>query len=159
MKNTAQLLIDIVKKTKPLLLEISDKDASIKPQPNKWSKKETIGHLIDSASNNHHKFLRTMEKDSHIFPPYEQNFWVQIQHYQNASWENLLNLWELYNIHLANIMMNTETSFLKNKIFIGSSGPFELEFIMKDYVEHLKHHLKQILTTADFLENKFKMIY
>jgi hypothetical protein len=159
MKEVAESLIELIKKVKPLLLEISEKDSAIKPKPDKWSKKEIIGHLIDSASNNHQKFIRTIEKDGHVFPPYQQDFWVNIQHYQSASWDQLINFWELYNIHLAQIIANTETKNLKNKIVIGSSAPFELGFIMSDYVEHLKHHLKQILPGVDFLESKFKMVY
>ncbi len=159
MKQTAQQLIELIKKTRPLLEQVTESDAIIKPQPAKWSKKEILGHLIDSASNNHHKFIRTIEKDGVNFPPYDQNVWVNVQQYQNVPWTNLINLWEVYNLHLAHIIAHTEARHLKNKIVIGESKSFDLEFIMTDYVEHLKHHLKQILTTADFLESKFRMVY
>lgn len=76
----------------PALQAISDAEASLKPQPTKWSAKEVIGHLIDSACNNHQKFIRTMAQPHLDFVGYQQDFWVQKQYYSSRPWEELLTL-------------------------------------------------------------------
>ncbi|MBS1774613.1 MAG: DinB family protein [Bacteroidetes bacterium] len=142
-----------------LLQEISDEKASIKPQPNKWSYKEIIGHLIDSANNNIQKFIRTIENNGHHIPPYHQNEWVAIQNYNGREWNSILKLWFDMNEHIAHIMKTIPEASLNNELYIGDKGPFTLSFIVTDYTEHLKHHLKSILPDTSFLNSTFKMIY
>ena len=159
MKNTAAQLLNTLQQALPMLRSIDEDTASLKPAPGKWSPKEIIGHLIDSAGNNQQKFVRTIMHAEHEFPPYEQDEWVALQHYNDAPWQNILNLWEDYNIHLAHIIQHLPEEALQHKIFIGGKGPYTLEFLAQDYVEHLKHHLKAILPQAEFLSNYFKNIY
>ncbi|AXE20845.1 DinB family protein [Runella rosea] len=158
MIQTANELRDIVNQVLPLLQGISDEAAAAKPNPIKWSKKEILGHLIDSASNNQHKFVRTMAQPQLHFVGYAQNHWVVAQHYASANWELLTTLWASYNLQLAHVIENTVPSVLHNTITIEGAGPFTLEFIMKDYAEHLKHHLLQILPDAE-LKSGFVNIY
>ncbi|HSW56277.1 MAG TPA: DinB family protein [Ignavibacteriaceae bacterium] len=118
-----------------------------KPAPNKWSKKELLGHLIDSAANNHHRFVKIQFLPSPFFVEgYAQNDWVSIQNYNEKDTEQLVNLWKVYNEHILFIMQNTPEENLKIKIKV--EDPFEnadtLFFLMKDYVDHMDHHLKQI---------------
>ncbi len=159
MAPTANHLREVIEKTYPLLDAIGESDAGIKPAPNKWSKKEIIGHLIDSACNNQQKFVRTMISETTDFTGYQQDEWVGIQQYQSGSWKTMLLFWKYYNLHLAGIIERVESGRLGNTITIDGNGPFTLEFIMKDYVEHLKHHLKQILPAAEYLDSQFKNIY
>ena len=159
MLDTANHLRDIIAKTYPYLEAINDADAIIKPAPGKWSRKEIIGHLLDSACNNQQKFVCTMIAEKVDFTGYQQDDWVKIQQYQTGSWKNLLLFWKYYNIQLADLIERVDPGRLQNKIVIDGKGPFTLEFIMKDYVEHLKHHLKQILPAAEFLDSQFKNIY
>src|SRR5438093_9211691 len=79
-----------------------------------WSAKETIGHLIDSAANNHARFVLAQLRDDLVFPGYEQNRWVEVQHYREASWPQLIELWRAYNLHLLHIMSVTPDDKLKN---------------------------------------------
>ncbi len=158
MKETAEKLRKVLEEITPILREISDEEASKKPTPEKWSKKEILGHLIDSACNNQQKFIRTMAHKHLDFVGYQQNHWVESQKYIKADWRNLVSFWETYNLHISHIIENVEEGFLSNTITIEEAGPFTLEFIMKDYTEHLKHHLKQILPDAD-LDSNFKNIY
>ncbi|MBL7990631.1 MAG: DinB family protein [Candidatus Kapabacteria bacterium] len=132
----------------PVLKNILDENASIRPQPIKWSPKEIIGHLVDSACNNHQKFIRTMERPHSDFVGYKQDFWVQKQHYSQYTWNELISFWYNYNLHLAHVIEHTEPSALSNTISIEGTGPFRLDFIMLDYIEHLKHHLRQILPNS-----------
>ncbi len=158
MKTTAINLRQVVNGTLPSLLNITEIDASDNPSPDKWSKKEILGHLIDSACNNHQKFVRTMAQSSTDFTGYQQNHWVDSQKYNATRWSDLVEFWKHYNLHIAHIIGNVDPAVLSNEITIEGVGPFTLEFIMKDYAEHLKHHLKQILPNAD-LDSNFENVY
>lgn len=158
MRETAENLRKTLSEVFPLLEKIGDEAASLKPLPNKWSKKEILGHLIDSACNNQQKFVRTMAEKQVDFAGYRQNFWVDVQKYDAASWRDLVNLCQAYNLHLAHIIENVDPEALANEITIEGAGTFSLRFIMNDYVEHLKHHLGQILPETN-LKNEFQNIY
>jgi len=86
------------------LLAFSDEEAARRPAPDKWSRKEIIGHLIDSASNNHGRFVRAQMHDHLSFAGYDQDAWVRIQRYQDRPWADLVRLWQAYNHHIAHIM-------------------------------------------------------
>src|SRR5262245_23515722 len=87
-----------------VLGQLSESSAAQRPAPGKWSPKEVIGHLIDSACNNHGRFVRAGLSDEMIFPGYDQDAWVAIQRYQSESWHALLTLWRAYNLHLSMVM-------------------------------------------------------
>jgi hypothetical protein len=157
MREVAENLRKTLNEVLPLLQNIGDDEAAYRPRPDKWSKKEILGHLIDSACNNQQKFVRTMAAPHLDFVGYRQNHWVDSQKYNRADWSDLLNLWQAYNLHLAHIIENVDRELLANTITIEDAGEFTLEFIMKDYVEHLKHHLNQILPTAS-LKHDFRNI-
>ena len=158
MRETAEELREIIAETAPLLHSIEDEAAALRPLPGKWSKKEILGHLIDSACNNQQKFVRTMAESRVDFVGYRQNRWVDSQKYNAESWPDLISLWVAYNQHLAHIIENAAPETLANEITISDAGTFTLEFIMKDYVEHLKHQLGRILPDAG-LKNNFQNIY
>ena len=158
MKKVAQELQETVAYVMPFLNAISPSEAAEKPLVNKWSKKEILGHLIDSAGNNQQKFVRMMAQPHIDFEGYAQVHWVQSQHYQTAEWADLIGLWGAFNGHLAHIITYTDATHLQNTIMIDGEGPFTLEFLMMDYVAHVKHHLKQILPSLS-LENSFLNVY
>ena len=118
-----------------------------KPLPAKWSKKELLGHLIDSAANNHHRFVKAQFQDKPFhMEGYAQNEWVDIQKYNNKDTSSLVELWKVYNEHIIFIMENTTEKNLNIKCV--AEDAFEnadtLYFLMKDYVDHMDHHLNQI---------------
>jgi hypothetical protein len=158
MLNIANDLRETIQSALPLLEDITDGDASVPRAPGKWSRKEILGHLIDSTCNNQQKFVRTMAQPQLDFAGYKQDFWVESQKYNAADWRNLIALWRAYNQHLAHVIEHARPELLGNLIAIEDAGTFSLEFIMKDYVEHLKHHLMQILPGAS-LSSKFENIY
>ena len=138
------------------LLSISNQDSAIPRVEGKWSPKEIIGHLIDSAANNHQRFVRAQFTDDLVFPGYEQEQWVRIQSYQREDWEQLVRLWKHYNLHLVHMMSSVSEESLrklrsKHNLHqiawkpVAESEPVTLEYFMRDYVAHLKHHLRQIL--------------
>lgn len=138
------------------LLEISDERSAVPRVQGKWSRKQIIGHLIDSAANNHSRFVRAQFIDDLVFPGYEQEAWVDSQQYQEKDWSELVQLWKLYNRHILHIMKVTpeETRMKlrsKHNLHVIASDklspnePVTLDWFMRDYVDHMKKHLGQIL--------------
>ena len=142
----------------PLRALENDAEFAVRPHPEKWSRKEILGHLIDSACNNQQKFVRMMQQPLLEFPGYAQDDWVILQNWADANWENMVDLWRLYNLHIAYLMETVPEPCYEHEILIEGAGPFRLGFIMPDYVEHLKHHVRQIFPESD-LENKFVNVY
>jgi DinB family protein len=136
------------------LLKYSDDEAARRPGPGKWSRKEIVGHLIDSACNNHGRFVRAQLQDDLVFPGYEQDAWVRVEHFQDRPWADLVALWRSYNDHIAHVMATTDATQLTRPRerhnldelawkTVSASQPTTLEYFMRDYVAHLKHHLRQ----------------
>jgi hypothetical protein len=130
-------------------------EAARRPGPGKWSPKEIIGHLVDSATNNHQRFVRAQLQDDLIFPGYAQDAWVALQRYQDAPWMDLVALWREYNLHIARVMEAIpEEDRLRPRGRhnlhelawepIPADRPATLDYFMRDYVGHLHHHLRQV---------------
>jgi hypothetical protein len=145
MQNARKELESLLSMAIPRLLALSEAESSSRPAPDKWSKKEILGHLIDSASNNHQRFVRAQLSSEIRLPEYEQEDWVRTQSYQTESWENLVQLWKSFNLHLMHLGAEIPVDRLSSMCFIGTNEPVTLEFIFIDYVRHVKHHLQQIL--------------
>ena len=109
-----------------------------------WSRKQVIGHLIDSASNNHQRFVRAALQTSLDFPGYDQTGSVRVQAVQDADWQLLVALWAVYNRYLAHVIAQLPSSILETVCRIGPSDPVTLGFLATDYVVHLGHHLSQL---------------
>jgi uncharacterized damage-inducible protein DinB len=126
------------------LKQLPEEEFMAKPSPGKWSKKELLGHLIDSATNNHQRFVRAQLETPVVF--YDQDKWVDIQKYQEENSELLKSLWETYNRHLVHVIKQIPQDKLQCTT-IGRDGKLStLEFLIEDYVNHLEHHLKQLLS-------------
>jgi hypothetical protein len=137
-------LRETVDATLPKLRSISDRQADQPRAPGKWSPKQIIGHLIDSAANNHQRFVRAQQGTELALPGYEQDLWVRCQHYADRSWEDVTNLWHAYNLHLAHVIGQIPEGRRTVPCTIGSNPPVTLAFLAHDYVRHLRHHLAQI---------------
>lgn len=145
IKNTIVEFERILDESAQKLLKYSEDDAAKKPAPDKWSKKEILGHLIDSAANNHQRFVRMQIENNLQLLSYQQNEWVATQHYNTVAWNELIRLWEAYNFHLLHILWNINPAKLANTAVISGNDEMTLQFIIEDYVGHLKHHLDQII--------------
>jgi hypothetical protein len=145
-----------IEKSTPVLAKMSEESTRRRPAPGKWSAREIIGHLIDSASNNHQRFVRAQFQEDLIFPGYAQDAWVSTQRYQDAPWDELLILWRSFNSHIARVM---EAAATEEKLRlrprhnldeiawnpVPRDKPATLDSFMEDYVAHLQHHLDQII--------------
>jgi DinB superfamily len=127
------------------LRSIDEQAASFRPAPGKWSKKEILGHLIDSATNNHQRFVRLQSTTKVELPGYDQDTWVRLQHYQDRPWDEIVSLWQMYNAHLAEVIRHADPNTTLNTWRTPNGQEMTLEFIMRDYVVHMRHHLEQIL--------------
>ena len=145
------------------LLALTEEEARRRPAEGKWSPKEVVGHLIDSASNNHQRFVRAQFQEPLVFHGYAQEEWVRAQGYGDEPWPALVNLWKFYNLHLAHVCARApERERLRprrehNLHEIGwaevpREEPATLEHLMRDYVAHLENHLRQIIPLN--LENR-----
>ena len=149
-------LLDVVQRALPALRALDEARTALRPSPGKWSPREIIGHLIDSASNNHQRFMRAQFQDDLIFPGYDQDVWVEVQGYQEVPFAELLAMWELYNKLLARVLRGvpehvrsaTHTRHSLDRFAFRTVPAHEsatLAYFMCDYVDHLEHHLRQIL--------------
>lgn len=140
----------------PQLLKLSEAEAEKPRAEEHWSSKQILGHLIDSAANNHARFVLGQLKDDLLFPGYDQDGWVKTNHYQEAAWPRLVELWRSYNLHLLHVMAHADKTKINTPCTLHTlqeiafktvpqSEPVTLEYLMRDYVVHLKHHLNQIL--------------
>ena len=89
-----------VDRATPALRRMGDEESRRPLRPGKWCAREVIGHLIDSASNNHQRFVRAQFKDDLLFDGYEQDAWVSLQRYSEAPWSELIDLWRYFNLHI-----------------------------------------------------------
>lgn len=162
MRDVARHLRETLDRCTPLLLAVPAAAAAAaahRPAAGKWSKLEILGHLIDSAGNNQQKFVRLLLAGGPLdFVGYQQRGWVEAQHYRSADWPELVALWRALNRHLAQVIEHAPIDRLANTITIDGEGPFRLDFVMRDYVEHTKHHLLQILPDAGF-RSSFTNVY
>lgn len=144
-----------VEESLPRLRAIPEAESARPPAPGKWSPRQVLGHLIDSASNNHQRFLRARFQKDLVFPGYLQEEWVEAQNYRDAPWAELVELWGLYNLHLARVMDATPEDLLQRErrrhnfdhiAFrkLPEGSPATLAYLHLDYVAHLEHHLAQI---------------
>lgn len=140
-----QVLKNIVDAELQRFQNIPEEEWLYKSSPEKWSKKEIIGHLCDSAFTNIRRFVVTQYKENENIV-YDQNAWVKAQNYQNVPTTELINLWKSLNYQIVHVVENIPDEALQKTCDTTKIEPqvFTLEFIIKDYVDHLQHHLETI---------------
>ena len=144
MTNAAAELHAIVSDNVEKLRALSEDEVMRARGAGKWVKKEILGHLIDSALNNQQRFVRAQMTERLVWPGYEQDRWVAVQNYKERPWTEVVQLWGQLNRHIAHVMANVPADRLNTKCVIGDDDPVTLEWLMSDYVRHLRHHLNQI---------------
>jgi len=117
---------------------------AIKPAPDGWSPKEELGHLLDSAANNHQRIVRTQLEDHPRMPGYDGSRWVTLHRYQHRTWPELIALWQGLNTQLLVAAEAVPDGAWSRTCTIGDSQPLTLKFVFEDYIDHMIHHLQHI---------------
>ncbi|MDR0894069.1 MAG: DinB family protein [Prevotellaceae bacterium] len=109
--------------------------------------KQILGHLIDSASNNHQRMVRLQySKNLLFFPDYRQDndLWISLQDYQNADWCNLIQLWKFYNLHIIQVIHSVDMTKLDSYWCDFEGTKVTLQEMIEGYLEHLHLHMEEI---------------
>jgi hypothetical protein len=141
----AQMLAQTLDREIRNLHSVTDSEAAFKPAPDAWSKKEELGHLIDSAANNHVRFVRAALEPEFMGLSYAQDDWVRIHGYQEMAWLEIIDFWRRYNDFLVKLIERVPADRLGTRCVVGGSAPVTLRFLIEDYVLHMQHHLDHIL--------------
>ncbi|CAM1357792.1 DinB family protein [Tenacibaculum xiamenense] len=146
MKETAVKLENLLKLGFDYISKSSEQELSKKKNDKTWSKKEIIGHLIDSGINNLQRFTEIQfEEKPYKIRKYNQNELVIANDYQNSDSDEFIQLWISINNRIKNIMLQQSETSLSFEIELDHGKISDLKFLMEDYVDHLEHHLKQII--------------
>lgn len=163
MKTIADDLRRAVAAAAPQLLAVDEAASARASAPGKWCPRELVGHLIDSAANNHQRFVRAryLPADGSfelVFPSYDQDAWVSGQRYREAPWRELIELFRLYNLHLARVFESTPPELARRVTTrhnferiawrtLPAGEPATLAYFAQDYVGHLHHHLAALASS------------
>ena len=146
MTKTTTKLQQLIQSGSAYFKQTPESELSQKVSPEKWSKKEILGHLIDSGINNLQRFTEIQFANKpYRIRPYKQNELVLANDYQNAKTKEIVEFWNALNHRILNVMKIQTEETLNYTIELDTDNMVDLRFLMTDYVEHLEHHLKQIL--------------
>ena len=145
MMEVSTEISELIDEIEPLLKQMTDKEVRKSIKEGGWSKKQILGHLIDSAANNHQRVVRGIQNQALAFPTYDQDQWVTIHGYNAVPWIELVELFCRYNQHLCRVIAKVPGEALRNPCNIGRDEPVTLEFVIKDYLRHLRHHIDTIV--------------
>jgi hypothetical protein len=131
------------------LKQLAEPDVERKLSPTKWSAKEELGHLLDSAANNHQRIVRAQlvsaqSEDKLAMPGYDQNGWVAVNRYQQRPWDELIETWLALNRQLLAAAESVPEPAWSHTLTVAGSEPMTLQFVFEDYIAHMAHHLEHI---------------
>lgn len=141
----SRCLAQTIKRELPNLRALTDEQASLPRAPGKWSAKEELGHLIDSAANNHIRFMSGALQAQFRGPGYTQDDWVRLHGYSMMPWHAIVDFWFSFNSFLTALVERIPEPQLETECFIGTNHPVTLRFLVDDYILHLQHHIDQLL--------------
>jgi hypothetical protein len=148
-------IVGILEDAVPKLAALGEREALLVRAGGRWSRKEILGHLVDSAVNNHQRFVRAQLASELAFPSYEQDRWVAVQGYTERPFAELVTLWDALNRHVAHVVARVPPEKAETPCRIGDGPAVTLEFVARDYVRHLRHHLEQLLEPEKAAGKKF----
>ena len=138
----ASLLRNAIAAALPALQNFSEEHAST--GAGNWTRKQELGHLIDSASNNHLRFVNAALNGSYKGPSYQQAASVNLHDYAGLPWTKLVDFWSAYNELLAHLVEQIPDHAMAYLCRVGTDDPVTLGFLIEDYVTHMQHHLNHI---------------
>jgi hypothetical protein len=120
--------------------------------PDSWSAKQELGHLLDSAANNHQRIVRAQLEDNPAMPGYDGPVWVSLHCYQRRDWHELIGTWQALNRQLLAAAEAVPEGAWARTCTIGGSAPLTLQFVFEDYIHHMREHLEHLKIAVDDLE-------
>jgi hypothetical protein len=130
------------------LVSVPEALADVPWRESGWTRKQIVGHLLDSATNNRQRFVRAASDGSYEGPRYVQDAWVAAHGYAEQTWETLLGWWEAEHEILMAIVDRIPEEQLEARCVLGGEAPVTLRFLIEDYVSHQRWHLKQLLAAG-----------
>jgi DinB superfamily len=147
-------LRELLQRVPSRLGELPSGTLEIRPSPSAWSRKQELGHLLDSAANNHQRIVRAQVQDNPAMPGYDQNAWVAVHAYQHRDWRELIEVWQALNRQLLAAAEAVPDTAWSRTLTVAGSAPLTLEFVFDDYLSHMVHHLQHIgIETDDIIKN------
>lgn len=137
--------------TLPARLEAQPSDAVEFKPASAWSVKEELGHLLDSAANNHQRIVRAQLEDNPAMPGYDGDRWVILHGYQKRDWHELIGLWAALNRQLLAATEAVPDTAWSRSLTVGDSAPLTLQFVFEDYIHHMRDHLRHMNVQVDDL--------
>ena len=137
-------LRNLIDRVPERLSKLSREHVENRPSPSKWSAKEELGHLLDSAANNHQRIVRAQLENNLALPGYDQMAWVAINRYQQRDWPELIDVWQALNRQLLAAAESVPDFAWSHSLTVAGSAPMTLQFVFEDYLAHMAHHLEHI---------------
>ena len=145
-KRLCELLELVIDRESNALRAFPESKTDLRPGGDEtWSPKEELGHLIDSAVNNHIRFVRASIEPEFRGPSYAQNDWVAAHGYQEMDWNSIITVWQTLNALLSRVIERIPDAKLQTACYVGGSDAVSLRFLIEDYVAHMQHHLDHSL--------------
>jgi len=144
-QDLSRFLSETIERELPVLRMFNEERASTPRGPGKWSPKEEVGHLIDSAANNHIRFVRAATELELRDSGYAQEDWVRLHGYTELRWETIVDFWFQYNTLLAALLCRIPPDRLTTLCFIAGDPPVPLSSVIESYILHIQHHIDQVL--------------
>ena len=150
-RNITKKITELTENWVPILEKIPDE---VYKNKRNWQNRtilQVMGHMIDSASNNHQRIVRLQYNKKLVFPDYtqENDLWIAIQDYQHANWHDTIQLWKFYNFHIIHVIQSIDLNKLENYWNDFEGTKVTLEQMIEGYLWHLELHLKEIQVVLD----------
>ena len=133
-----------IERLRSALLALSPALADTPWRAGGWTRKQIVGHLLDSAANNHQRFVRAAIDGQYAGPKYAQDAWVAAHGYGDESWETLLRWWQAEHEILAAVVERVPEERLEAMCVVGDDAPVTLRFLIEDYLRHQRGHFTQL---------------
>jgi hypothetical protein len=147
MTTLSQKLQSAIAEAEPKLRALNEKAGAERPGGGDgWTRKQELGHLIDSSFNNRARFINAALAGEYAGPSYDGDGWVKLGGYADMSWSEVLNLWAALNRALAVVVANIPPERMATPCRIGGGEPVTLEFVIADYIDHMRAHLQHIVS-------------
>jgi hypothetical protein len=146
MADLSQRLQTVISEIEPKLRAISETSAAERPGGGDgWSRRQELGHLIDSAANNRVRFINAALAGEYTGPSYDGDGWVSLGGYADMNWSDVVSLWAALNRALAIVVSRIPAGRFSAPCHIGAGDPVTLEFVIADYIDHMRNHLTHVL--------------